>query len=107
MRSLSLRFLASRMIPAAATVAILLGAADADAARTLTEYRYFRALTVDLHGRIPTRAEIAAFEKPDFAIDAFIDSALTTQGYASRVRRLYMDLLRLDVGSTFTFRPNA
>lgn len=85
----------------AATLATL----PADAARTLTEYRYFRALSIDLAGRLPTRAEIASFEKPDFDLEAWIDARLTGPRYADRVRRTYMDLLRLDVGNMFLFRP--
>ncbi len=45
---------------------------SADAARSLTEYRYFRALSVDLAGRLPTRAELTAFEKDDFDLEAWI-----------------------------------
>ncbi len=111
MRRSPLTSLAPHLVSAAALAAITLGAghleAAPSAARTLTEYRYFRALMVDLQGRVPSRAELVAFEKPAFDVDKFIDTALTSQGYASRVRRLYMDLLRLDVGSTFAFRPNA
>lgn len=81
-------------------------APDADAARSLTEYRYFRALSVDLAGRLPSRTELAAFEKDDFDLEAWIDKQLASKGYADRVRRTYMDLLRLDVGTTFAFRPN-
>lgn len=77
------------------------------AAPTLDDYRHFRALSIDLLGRVPTRAELTAFESPGFDLDAFIEKALGSKGYAERIRRTYMDLLRLDVGGTFTFRPNA
>ncbi len=96
-----------RPLLAASVLAVTLAASSADAARTLTEYRYFRALTVDLAGRLPTRAELVAFEKPDFDLEKWIDTQLTSKGYADRIRRTYMDLLRLDVGATFAFRPNA
>jgi len=82
----------------------LLGAAwakDASAAPTLDDYRHFRALTVDLKGRIPTRDEIAAFEKPGFDMNAWIDAQLTGPAYADRVTRIYMDLLRLQVSPVF------
>jgi hypothetical protein len=85
---------------------VALFATNADA-RTLTEYRYFRALTIDLAGRVPTRAELAEFEKPTFDLEKWIDTQLTSKGYADRIRRTYMDLLRLDVGTTFAFRPTA
>jgi len=81
-------------------------AENADAARSLTEYRYFRALSVDLAGRIPTRADLAAFEKADFDLEKWIETQLASKGYQNRIRRTYMDLLRLDVGATFAFRPN-
>ena len=94
-----------RPLLAASALLITLGASNVDA-RTLTEYRYFRALTVDLAGRLPTRAELTEFEKPTFDLEKWIDAQLVTKGYADRIRRTYMDLLRLDIGSTFTFRPN-
>jgi len=42
----------------------------AEAARTLDNYRHFRALSIDLVGRIPTRDEVVAFEKDGFDVDA-------------------------------------
>lgn len=95
-----------RPLLVASVLALTATASSADAARTLTEYRYFRALSVDLAGRLPSRADLAAFEKPDFDLDTWIDTQLTNTGYASRMRRAYMDLLRLDIGSTFLFRPS-
>ena len=76
-------------------------AANASAAPTLDDYRHFRALTVDLVGRIPTRAEVAAFEKPDFNLDTWIDAHLTGAAYSDRVTRIYMDLLRLQESPVF------
>ena len=82
-------------------------AGSAEAKPTLAEYRYFRALSVDLAGRIPTRADLAAFETAGFDMEAWIEKRLVEAPYANRVRRTYMDLLRLDIGTTFTFRPSA
>lgn len=99
------RFSLVAAIPIA--VAALGVSASADAAPTLADYRYFRALSVDLQGRLPTRAEIAAFEAPSFNVDTWIDAHLSGPTYAERVRRVYMDLLRLDVGPQFQFVPKA
>ncbi|XYH94531.1 DUF1585 domain-containing protein [Sorangium sp. So ce1128] len=79
----------------------------ADAAPGLSDYRYFRALSIDLQGRMPTRDEIAAFESPAFDVDAWIDDRLAQPAYAERIRRIYMDLMRLDVGPSFQFVPKA
>ncbi len=95
-----------RCLAALAVTGALLGAADtASAARGLADYRYFRALTIDLAGRMPTRAEVAAFEADGFDLDGYIDQQLAGPAYAERVRRIYMDLLRLDVGPTFQIVP--
>jgi hypothetical protein len=75
--------------------------------KTLQDYRYFRALSIDLNGRAPTRAELAAFEADSFDLDAWIDARLSGPAYAERVRRVYMDLLRLEVGSAFQYVPGA
>ena len=45
-------------------------AEPARAARTLDDYRHFRALSIDLLGRAPRRDELAAFERPGFDLDA-------------------------------------
>lgn len=84
-------------------VCTLAGAA-ADA-RTLDEYRHFRTLAIDLLGRVPTRSEVAAFERPEFKLDEWIDKQLRGPGYADRLVRVYMDLLRLEVGPAFTYAP--
>ena len=47
----------------------------------------------------------AAFEASDFDLDGYIDQKLAGPAYAERLRRIYMDLLRLDVGPTFQFVP--
>ncbi|HEY0193954.1 MAG TPA: hypothetical protein VGC42_22710, partial [Kofleriaceae bacterium] len=80
---------------------------DSPAGRALPDYRYFRALNIDLVGRPPSRDELTAFEQPGFDLDAWIASHLGGAGYAERLRRIYMDLLRLEVGPSFVFVPNA
>jgi hypothetical protein len=72
----------------------------------VADYRYFRALSIDLAGRPPTRDELAAFEQPDFDLDAWIESHLTGDPYAERLRRIYMDALRLEIGPSFQYVPN-
>lgn len=73
--------------------------------RTLQEYRYFRALSIDLQGRIPTRAEVAAFEQPSFNVEQWIDAKLRQPAYAERMRTAYMDLLRLEITTAVNFNP--
>jgi hypothetical protein len=93
-------------VAAALALAGLATATDAASqARTLQEYRYFRALSIDLQGRIPTRGEVAAFERPDFNVERWIDEKLQTPAYAERMRAVYMDLLRLEVSSAVNFNP--
>jgi hypothetical protein len=82
---------------------VALAPAAASAERSLTDYRYFRALSIDLNGRIPTRDEVAAFEQDAFDVDGFIDKHLTGPSYAERVRRIYMDAMRLQIGRSFQF----
>ena len=72
---------------------------------TLSDYRYFRALSIDLVGRPPTRAELTEFDGPDFDLDRWIDAHLTGDLYASRLTRIYMDLLKLELPPTVIFRP--
>ena len=55
-------------------------------------------------GRPPTRDELAAFEKPDFDLDAWIDTHLTGDAYAERLRRIYMDAAAARVGPTLPVR---
>ena len=81
-------------------------ARDTRASRPLADYRYFRALSIDLAGRPPTRDELAAFERPDFDLDAWIEARLAGPAYAERLRLVYMDLLRLELGPSFQFVPN-
>lgn len=91
-------------IAALATLA-LPGTASAARTLTLEDYRYFRALSIDLQGRTPTREELAEFEADSFDVDAWIDKHLDGPGYAERLRRVYMDLMRLEVDSSFQFVP--
>jgi hypothetical protein len=83
--------------------ALLAGTSDAD--HSLADYRYFRALSLDLAGRPPSASELAAFEKPDFDLSAWIETHLSGARYAERLRRIYMDALRLDLGPSFQFAP--
>jgi hypothetical protein len=73
----------------------------------LDDYRRFRALSIDLAGRAPTRAEIAAMEGPGFDLDRWIDQHLEGPAYVERLERIYMDALRLEVGPAFQFAPAA
>lgn len=93
-------------LPALAAAAALMswqGAASAEP--SLQDYRYFRALSIDLQGRIPSRDELTAFEKDGFDLDTWIDERLSGPRYAERVRRVYMDLLRLEISTSFVFQP--
>jgi len=96
-----------KILPALSVVAVAVLATDSQAQRPLGDYRYFRALSIDLVGRPPTRDELAELERPNFDLDGWIDSHLTGPAYAERLRRIYMDLLRLEVGPSFQFVPNA
>jgi hypothetical protein len=81
--------------------------ADPSAGPTRDDYRRFRALSIDLAGRAPTRDEIAALESPGFDLDRWIDAHLSGPAYVERVERIYMDALRLEVGPAFQFAPPA
>jgi hypothetical protein len=85
------------------------GAARAAPARTIDQYRHFRALSLDLNGRLPTRAELAEFESDGFDVKAWIDAHTapgTNAAYADRLSRAYLDLLRLQIGGSFQFVPS-
>jgi hypothetical protein len=81
--------------------------ARARAPLALDDYRHFRALAIDLLGRMPTREEIADFERPDFDVDAWIDKHLEGPRYAERLTRIYEDVLRLEPGPAVQFAPDA
>jgi hypothetical protein len=91
------------VLPWIALVASL--ARPSEAERTLPDYRYFRALSLDLVGRPPSIGELSAFEKPDFDLPAWIEMHLTAATYAERLRQIYMDALRLEIGPSFQFVP--
>ena len=99
-----------RWIHAMSAAALLLGvsaaARPAGASPTREQYRLFRALSIDLQGRIPLPDEVAAFEQPGFDLDAWIDQRLQGPAYAERLRRVYLDALRLEVGTMFNFVSN-
>ena len=78
-------------------------ASNAWAERSLDEHRHFRAIAIDLLGRMPTLEEVDAFEKPEFNLDQFIDKHLDSPEYADRLLRVYMDLLRLEPGPNVNF----
>ncbi|WP_437576137.1 DUF1585 domain-containing protein [Sorangium sp. So ce887] len=80
-------------------------AAAGGAAPTLEQYRYYRALSLDLRGRLPTREELAEMESPGFDLDAWIERHLDGPGYVERLTRLYMDVLRLELGPVGLFAP--
>jgi hypothetical protein len=82
---------------------LALAARDGAADHELRDYRYFRALSIDLAGRPPNAGELAAFERPDFDLSAWIDTHLTGAAYAERLERVYMDALRLEIGPSFQF----
>jgi hypothetical protein len=77
----------------------------APAPRTLDDYRHFRIAAIDLAGRMPTRDEVAAFERPDFDEDRWIDEQLAGPAYVERMTRIYMDLLRLEPNVNFSSGP--
>lgn len=74
-------------------------------ARSLDDYRHFRIASIDLVGRMPTRAEIHAFEQPGFDFDKWIDGHLKGPAYVERLTRVYMDLLRLEPNLNFSPAP--
>ncbi len=76
-------------------------APPAPAKRTLDDYRHFRVTAIDLLGRMPTRDELAAFERSDFDVDRWIDDHLTGPEYTERLTRIYMDVLRLEPNLVF------
>ena len=85
--------------------ALVLPAGAAPRAPTLDEYRHFRALNIDLRGRLPNRAELREFESASFDLDGWLDQRLGEAGYADRLTRVYLDALRLQIGSSFQFVP--
>jgi hypothetical protein len=74
--------------------------------RTLDDYRHFRTASIDLVGRIPTRDEITAFERPDFEWERWVETHLDGPAYVERLTRVYMDALRLEPNLNFTPGPS-
>jgi hypothetical protein len=105
--------LTGRLSALAAALAVLAaglvaGARDGGATpapRTLDEYRHFRITAIDLAGRMPTRDEVAAFERPDFDLDKWVDHELGGAAYVDRMTRIYMDVLRLEPNLNFSSAP--
>ena len=89
----------------AALVALGRDSAGALPTRSIDDYRHFRIAAIDLAGRMPTREEVAAFERPDFDFDKWIDAQLARPGYVERMTRIYMDLLRLEPNLNFSSGP--
>lgn len=85
---------------------LMIAVGDTRADLSLADYRYYRALSIDLVGRPPTRDELAEFEKPGFDLEAWIETHLSGATYAERLRRIYMDALRLEIGPSFQYVPN-
>lgn len=75
--------------------------------KSLEAYRHFRALSIDLVGRMPTLAELAEFESPTFDEDAWIARHLDGPAYADRLARVYMDLLRLELNNNNSIASDA
>jgi Protein of unknown function (DUF1585)/Protein of unknown function (DUF1592) len=87
-----------------ALAVIFLATSEAQAIpRTLEEYRYFRALSVDLTGDIPSLTDLASFERDGFDLNAWIDQKLTEPRAAQRLARVYTDPLRLALPGDFSY----
>ena len=76
-------------------------ATPAPVQRTLDDYRHFRILAIDLLGRMPTREEIAAFERSRLRHGPVGRRQLTGPAYSERLTRIYMDVLRLEPNLLF------
>jgi hypothetical protein len=74
--------------------------------KTVDDYRHFRIASIDLVGRMPTREEITAFERPDFDWGTWIGAHTQGPGYVERLTRIYMDALRLEPNLNFTAGPS-
>jgi hypothetical protein len=103
----SIVFLASVGCVLFVTIGIRADHTAAGGAKTVADYRYFRALSIDFAGRPPLRDEIAAYEQPGFSVDKWLDQRLTGPEYAERITRIYLDLLRLEIPPQVQFHPAA
>ena len=97
--------IASLVLASHAVVPAAQAAPPAAAPRTIDDYRHFRIASIDLLGRMPTRDEVAAFERPQFDFDAWIEKHLGGSAYVERLTRIYMDLLRLEPNLNFSPAP--
>ena len=89
------------------TALLVLGATGAaQATPSLDDFKRFRALSIDLQGRMPTREEVVAFSQPGFDLGGWIDQRLGGPDYARRLARIYLDRLRLRVNQQYTFPGN-
>lgn len=89
------------------TALLVLGASGtALSAPSLDDFKRFRALSIDLQGRMPTREEVIAFSKPGFDLEGWIDQRLGGPDYARRLARVYLDRLRLRVNQAYNFPGN-
>jgi hypothetical protein len=79
-------------------------APPAEASPSLDDYKRFRALSIDLLGRMPTRDEVAAFEK-GLDLDRWVDERLNAGAHVDRLTRTYQDLLRLETSGALLYVP--
>lgn len=79
-------------------------AAGGEPGPSLDDYRRFRALSIDLRGRMPTRDEVAAFER-GLDLDMWIDAQLDKGAHVERLSRTWLDLLRLEIATSFQYLP--
>ena len=101
-----LSVLAALLLAAASLPFALRAASGAvPSGKTLEQYRHFRGASIDLLGRMPTRAELTAFEQPSFDWGRWVESSLKEPTYAERMTRIYMDLLRLEPNQNFSAAP--
>ncbi|HEY8088441.1 MAG TPA: DUF1585 domain-containing protein [Polyangiaceae bacterium] len=104
----SSRFAVTALLAAVALLPLAFdaeSASPAPARRTLEDYRHFRIASIDLLGRMPTRDEVAGFERSDFDMGRWIDASTSGPAYAERLTRIYMDLLRLEPNLNFSSAP--
>lgn len=73
--------------------------------RTLEEYRTYRALFIDLVGRMPLQADLERFERSDFDMGHFVEETLRGPGYVERMTRMTMDALRLEANPLQLYTP--
>jgi hypothetical protein len=98
------------VLPLLTVAALAVAPAEARAgerALTVQDYRTFRAMSLDLQGRVPTLDEVEARGRADFDEGAFVDRLIASGAYAPGLRQVYMDRLRLDLSSGFPYVPSA